>query len=1296
MVCGSDLNSGFEDGGEDMPKEQAIWYLEPYNENTSGSSEEDILIEDKSHYLSVLAPQIGATGMQRALHDQSKLENDSISSPSQNVGLHDFSWLIQFWNLNYNPPQKLRNFSKWPRFGVPRIPRSGNLSLEKVMTEFMFPVDSTPTVLRQLSLDENDPAKELTFKMTKLKFEMCYSRGKQRNTFDSKRDILDLAYQGLDLHMPKVFLNKDDCTSVIKVAQITRKSSKSSSADRVEYAKGITERHRDDGFLLSSDYFTIRRQSPKADPARLLAWQEAGRKNLEMAYVGQSLKMEVRVMNRQGRTQVRMMALMGIMWCKFIYTKGRIRIRPISNEFKQSQTFSAIDKHGFDDSEEEGTRRFMVNVIEPQFNLHSDDANLNDLRDQVEQTRLLNVVFRSATALGSRLPSMANARAKVAGSEPQDDGLDSRDHWKRVMQGHAGANLVPLVASNRIGKEVIETEHGKSAITFYGNSFIAVMKRAQNVAQVVVKTRSTLSAWSCMGARRPVGNALTDDFSETSLILEKHADSYIRQQATINNPKVLNGGDTELLMDIRWLMVAVLILIVVLKTLKWRRHRAFDGHTMVDGCGSDLNSGFEDGGRNILRICLKSRLFGILNHIMKAHQVLLRKILILIEDKSHYLSVLAPQIGATWMQRGIFMTRDDIRKFCLFIDASGDSYSDKEGNLWMITGGRSTLKAAKIRIMEKEKNKSPSCVMPISLQIKKVAEINDMVLPQLLSTPAIQPSLAYHQFYSCPHFVAHIHIYASIVILSSCDPWITLRMIRPRSQSWATLEAGGISCLMVAYVFSLLTFWLFLGVNLRHVCLSSKPTIVVSLGGRICYNMVEFIDLHTFSASIITTRIHVYIYPLKIHLTERMYRTMWEYFFPEEEQDSQRRQVRRLSIIDLSNFWKTLTIEHCLLINRKFGTTSGLRRAKKGSIVNEASASSSHSTKESEGSSRSNPYVVPVTSGSNHSSSMHSSSFDRKCEESVAESVADELVLQLHSSNFAPSKMVYKDTKTSKTGRSSQEEKKINKPNDEKRSRPRVMREFHHIKISQVELLVTYKGSRFAGKKFRGNLRGQGKETTVSGIPTTDLNLSDRDQQPGLNDHLRVQRRRAKAIVLRTMRGDGENDHMAGHWSESDSESPFARQLTITKTRKLIRRHTKKFRAKKAPHYTFDRYFDAKDRESDVLTLYDLLRQKIRCCKTPVRGYFQVADFRNSIIMIISDKSPSDEDVVNTFKMLASAAYYQITLCANCSNVQPAFLVAIVDLKDSTTDFSLGSLGPKGENLLDALLLGCILENLLN
>ncbi|HQT64906.1 MAG: N-carbamoylputrescine amidase [Acidocella sp. 20-57-95] len=56
------------------------------------------------------------------------------------------------------------------------------------------------------------------------------------------------------------------------------------------------------------------------------------------------------------------------------------------------------------------------------------------------------------------------------GSEPQDARLDSCGHWQRTMQGHAAANLTPLVASNRIG-----TEPGmrNTAITFYGSSFIA-------------------------------------------------------------------------------------------------------------------------------------------------------------------------------------------------------------------------------------------------------------------------------------------------------------------------------------------------------------------------------------------------------------------------------------------------------------------------------------------------------------------------------------------------------------------------------------------------------------------------------------------------------------------------------------------------------------------------------------------------------------------------------------------------------------------------------------------------------
>ena len=55
------------------------------------------------------------------------------------------------------------------------------------------------------------------------------------------------------------------------------------------------------------------------------------------------------------------------------------------------------------------------------------------------------------------------------GSEPQDSSLDSSGHWQRTMQGHAAANIMPLVASNRIGTETGE----KYRMTFYGSSFIA-------------------------------------------------------------------------------------------------------------------------------------------------------------------------------------------------------------------------------------------------------------------------------------------------------------------------------------------------------------------------------------------------------------------------------------------------------------------------------------------------------------------------------------------------------------------------------------------------------------------------------------------------------------------------------------------------------------------------------------------------------------------------------------------------------------------------------------------------------
>ena len=62
------------------------------------------------------------------------------------------------------------------------------------------------------------------------------------------------------------------------------------------------------------------------------------------------------------------------------------------------------------------------------------------------------------------------------GSEPILD-CDSMPHWRRCMQGHAAANIMPLIAANRIGTEAVtpspDNQNQSSSLTFYGSSFIA-------------------------------------------------------------------------------------------------------------------------------------------------------------------------------------------------------------------------------------------------------------------------------------------------------------------------------------------------------------------------------------------------------------------------------------------------------------------------------------------------------------------------------------------------------------------------------------------------------------------------------------------------------------------------------------------------------------------------------------------------------------------------------------------------------------------------------------------------------
>lgn len=97
------------------------------------------------------------------------------------------------------------------------------------------------------------------------------------------------------------------------------------------------------------------------------------------------------------------------------------------------------------------------------------------------------------------------------GSEPEAPGYDSQPHWEVTMRGHAAANLMPLVASNRIGTE----PQGGREVTFYGSSFVAgptgelLAKASRDREEVIVATvdldacAAMRAGWGLFRDRRP-------------------------------------------------------------------------------------------------------------------------------------------------------------------------------------------------------------------------------------------------------------------------------------------------------------------------------------------------------------------------------------------------------------------------------------------------------------------------------------------------------------------------------------------------------------------------------------------------------------------------------------------------------------------------------------------------------------------------------------------------------------------------------------------------------------------------
>jgi N-carbamoylputrescine amidase len=124
---------------------------------------------------------------------------------------------------------------------------------------------------------------------------------------------------------------------------------------------------------------------------------------------------------------------------------------------------------------------------------------------------------RSMALMGAELLLYPTA----IGSEPPAPNYDSQPHWEVCMRGHAGANIMPVLASNRVGREV--APDGRD-VTFYGSSFIAdqtgcvVAKASRDQSEVLSVTfdldeiAALRRSWGLFRDRRPETYDSLDSF----------------------------------------------------------------------------------------------------------------------------------------------------------------------------------------------------------------------------------------------------------------------------------------------------------------------------------------------------------------------------------------------------------------------------------------------------------------------------------------------------------------------------------------------------------------------------------------------------------------------------------------------------------------------------------------------------------------------------------------------------------------------------------------------------------------
>ena len=105
--------------------------------------------------------------------------------------------------------------------------------------------------------------------------------------------------------------------------------------------------------------------------------------------------------------------------------------------------------------------------------------------------------------------------------------VDSMGHWSRTMQGHSAANIIPVVAANRVGSETVipckENNDQSSELCFYGSSFMTdqfgeIIVQANREEETVIMTEYDFESnkedrlsWGVFRDRRPETYKLITD-----------------------------------------------------------------------------------------------------------------------------------------------------------------------------------------------------------------------------------------------------------------------------------------------------------------------------------------------------------------------------------------------------------------------------------------------------------------------------------------------------------------------------------------------------------------------------------------------------------------------------------------------------------------------------------------------------------------------------------------------------------------------------------------------------------------